>query len=105
MELHGPYVVQMAFKGVQAFFLFEVPELHLVVVTARGEQRLGPVELDASDWAFVLLEGIDQGLHVVVPELDHAVVQGGQDPVSCRVETYSFDPVAVCLKLYQHIYR
>jgi hypothetical protein len=32
MELYSSDVVQMAFKGVQAFFLFEVPEFDLVVV-------------------------------------------------------------------------
>ena len=63
-----------------------VPYLDLVVISARHKKRLLLVEANATDRAIVLIKLVDQSAHAVVPQLNHAIVQGGQNPWSLGVE-------------------
>jgi hypothetical protein len=46
------------------------PDLDLVIVTARDEQGLRFVEVDATNRAIVFLEPVNQCAHSIVPELN-----------------------------------
>lgn len=70
VEEDGSDIVKMAVEGEQAAPGLVGPDLDLVVVTARDEERLGLVEIDTSDGAIVFLEAINQCSHSVIPELD-----------------------------------
>ncbi len=78
------------------------PHLDLVVVPARDEKRLLVVEADAPDRPLVLVKLLEEGAHAVVPQLDDAVVQRGQDPGSLRVEGQALHPGGLGLELGQH---
>jgi hypothetical protein len=67
VEEHRPNVVEMAIKRKLAPSLLIGPDLDLVIVTAGHEERLGFVEVNASNWAIVFLETVDQGAHAIVP--------------------------------------
>lgn len=53
----------------------------------------------------MLVEAINEGVHAVVPELDHAAVQTRQDPWPLAVETQALHSIALRLKLGQHFLR
>ena len=61
--------------------------------TSGHEQRLRVVKVHASHGPVVLVESIDEGSHAVVPQLDHAAVQRGEDPWPLRVERQALDAV------------
>jgi hypothetical protein len=86
VELHRPDVVQVAQKREQAAPQLVRPDLDAVVVAARREEWLRGVEVDAADWAVVLVEAVDEGAHAVVPELVmlRFGVNGGGGGVSAR---------------------
>ena len=69
VKLHRPDVVEVAQQREQAAAQLVRPDLDAIVVAARGEERLGGVEVDAADGAVVLVEAVDEGSHAVVPEL------------------------------------
>jgi hypothetical protein len=60
--------------------------------TSGHEEGLGGVEVDAPHWAVVLVKAVDQRAHAVVPQLDDAAVQGGQDPWALGVEGQALHP-------------
>lgn len=43
------------------------PHLDLVIIPPRNEERLGFVEVDASDWSIMLFEAVDKCPHTIVP--------------------------------------
>jgi hypothetical protein len=61
------------------------------------------VEVDAPDGPVVLVEAVEEGAHAVVPHLDDAAVEAGQDPWAARVEGKALDPVALGLELGEHL--
>jgi hypothetical protein len=48
---------------------------------------------------------VKQSAHAVVPQLDDAIVQGGQDPWPDRMEAQAFDAIALALELSKHLSR
>jgi hypothetical protein len=60
------------------------------------------VEVDAAHGALVLLVLFQQRAHAVVPQLDHAVVQRGEDPGPLGVEGEALHAVALGVKLGEH---
>lgn len=60
------------------------------------------MEVHAADGPVVLVEAVEQRAHPVVPELDDAVVQRGEDPGPHRVEGEALHPVRLGLELGQH---
>jgi hypothetical protein len=54
--------------------------LDLVVIATTDEERLGGMEVNASDWAIVLVELINHGSHSVVAELEHSRVKARKHP-------------------------
>jgi hypothetical protein len=60
--------------------------------TSGDEEGLGGVEVDAAHGAVVLIKAVDQCAHAVVPQLDDAAVQGGQDPWALGVEGQALHP-------------
>lgn len=73
MEEDCADVVKMAIEGEQTSSCLVVPDLDLVVIAARNEQRLCLVEVDSSNWAVVLFKSVDQGSHAIVPQPVHTV--------------------------------
>ena len=76
--------------------------LDFVIVSSAREQRLIRVKVHPSDGSVVFVESIDQGSHAIVPQLDDAGVQRGEDPRPLRVERQAFHPVRFRLELGQH---
>jgi hypothetical protein len=62
-------------------------------VTSGDEEGLRLMEVDTADRTVVLVEAVDEGSHAVVPQLDHAAVQGCQDPWPLGVEGQALDAV------------
>ena len=60
------------------------------------------MKMDTTDRTFVLVESIDQSAHTIIPELDHATVQTGEDPWAFGVEGEALDSVTLRLELRQH---
>ena len=61
------------------------------------------MEVDAANRPVVLVEAVEEGAHAVVPHLDDAAVEAGQDPWAARVEGEALDPVAFGLELGEHL--
>lgn len=70
--------------------------------TSRDEERLRFVEVDAADGAVVFVESVDEGSHPVIPELDYAAMEAGQDPWPLAVEAQPFYPITLRLEFRQH---
>ena len=60
------------------------------------------MKMNTTNRSFVLVESIDQSTHTVIPELDHATVQTGEDPWPFGVEGEALDSVTLRLELRQH---
>jgi hypothetical protein len=73
---------------------FIVPDFDLKIIAARDEEGLSEVEVDASDWAFVFVEGVEQCAETVVQKLDLTGVEGCQGPGTFRVECDAFYTLA-----------
>ena len=58
--------------------------------------------MDSTNRAIVLVETVDQSAHAVVPELDDAAVQAGQDPWPSRVKAQTLHAITLGLELRQH---
>ena len=54
MEFNGSDVVKMASEREQATFLFVIPNFDFVIVSTRNEQRLWPMETNASYGSYYL---------------------------------------------------
>ena len=54
VKLYCSHIINMPGKGEETFLLFIVPHSHFVVIPSTGEQRLGKVEINASDRPYVL---------------------------------------------------
>lgn len=67
VEEDRPHVVQVAVQGEETSPGLIRPDLDLVVVPSRDEQRLSLVEVDASDRTIMFLETIDEGSHTIIP--------------------------------------
>lgn len=61
------------------------------------------MEINAPDWAIVLLEAVYEGSHAVVPELDGRRVQRDQDPWALRVEGNALCARGFAFELGQHV--
>ena len=67
VEEDGPNVIQVAIESEEASSALIRPDLDLVVVPTRYEQRLCFMEVYASNGPIVLLEPIYQGSHAIIP--------------------------------------
>jgi len=103
VELHSANVIKVPMKCEEAALSLVVPDLNLIIITSGHEERLRGVEVDASDGPVVLVEAVEEGAHAVVPHLDDAAVEAGQDPWAARVEGEALDPVALGLELGEHL--
>lgn len=74
MELGRAHIVQVAEQGEDATTLLVIPHLDLEIVSAGNEQGLLAVEGDAPHWSIVFIELLQECVHSVVPQLDHAIV-------------------------------
>lgn len=63
------------------------------------------MKVDAPDWSIVLIESVYERAHPVVPELNNAAVQAGENPWPARVKAQPLHPIALGLKLGQHCAR
>lgn len=82
VEENGSDVVEMAVEGEKASSSLVGPDLDLVIVASRNEERLGLVEVDTSNRSIVFLEAINQGSHSVIPKLDGRGVKRYENPWS-----------------------
>lgn len=64
------------------------PDLDLVIISPRYEERLCLVEVNAPDRAIMLFESVNQGAHAVIPQLDRRGVERNENP-------WSGEPVSV----------
>jgi hypothetical protein len=64
---HGSNVVQMAIERKETSSALVGPNLDLVVIAPRHEQRLRFVEVYASDRPVMLFETVYQSAHAVIP--------------------------------------
>ena len=94
VEHDGADVVQVAQQGEETAAQLVVPHLDLVVIAARHKEGLRVVEVHAAHGALVLLVLFQQRAHAVVPQLQHAIVQRGQDPGALGVEAQPLDAIA-----------
>lgn len=69
MELNRSDVVQVTQKSEKTSPQFVVPNLNLVVVTARNNQRLVRMKVNSTYWAFVLFKAINYSSYTVVPSI------------------------------------
>ena len=67
VEEDGPNVIQVAIEGEETSSALIRPDLDLVVVPTRYEQRLCLMEVYASNGPIMLLEPIYQGSHAIIP--------------------------------------
>ena len=102
MEKHGPNIIHMSIQRDYTPFELIVPDLDLKIISARNKQRLGQMEIDASDRALVFVEGLQQSAQAVVQQLDLPGVQGGQCPGTFRVERDTFYTLAFRVEFSQH---
>ena len=86
VEENGSNVVEMAVKGEEASSGLVGPDLDLIIVASRNEERLGLVEIDTSNRSIMFLEAINQGSHTVIPELDSRGVKRYEDPWSGKLD-------------------
>ena len=77
--------------------------LDLVIIAARNEQRLLIMEAYSSHGTFVLFELFEQCAHTIVPQLDDATMQRGENPGPSRVETHPFDTGRLRLEFCKHL--
>lgn len=63
------------------------------------------MKVNAPNGSIVLVEAINKGAHTIIPELDHAAVETGQDPWPLGVKAQPFHSIALRLKLRQHFYN
>lgn len=70
--------------------------------TSRDEERLGLMEVDATNRPIMLVKAVNKSAHSVVPELDHPAVQAGKDPWPLAMKAQPFHPITLRLKLRQH---
>lgn len=82
VEEHRTDVIQVTVEGEEASSCLVRPHLDLVVVAAGDEERLSPVEVDATDRTIMLFKSINQGAHTIIPKLNGGRVQGDEDPWS-----------------------
>ena len=102
VEKRRSNVIQMSQQGEQTLSVLVIPDFDLVIVATADEERLGLVEMDASDGPVVFVELVDQRLHAVVPQLDDARVQRGQDPRPLTVEGQAFHSSRFRFEFRQH---
>jgi hypothetical protein len=102
VELHGADVVEVAEERKEAAAQLVVPNLDLIIVAARHEERLHRVKADTAHRAVVLVKPVQQRAHAVVPELHNAVVKRGEHPGPAGVEGQALHPVALGLELGEH---
>lgn len=95
----------MSKQGKQTSVSFVIPHLDLVIISSGHEERLCDVEVDAPDGPVMLVEAVDECPHPVVPQLDDAAVEAGEDPWPLAVEAEALDSVALGLELCQHRVR
>lgn len=57
------------------------------------------MKVNTANGAIMLVKAVDESVHTVVPELDHATVKTGQDPWPFAMETQSLNPITLRLKL------
>lgn len=67
MEENGSDVIEMAVEGEEAAAGLVGPNLDLIVVTARDEEGLRPVEVNSAHRTIVFFESINQCSHAVIP--------------------------------------
>ncbi len=67
VEEDGTDIVQMPVQGEQTSSGLIRPHFDLVIVSARHEEGLGPVKVDATDWPIMLLKSVNERSHAVVP--------------------------------------
>ena len=60
------------------------------------------VKMNTTNRSVVFLKRIDQSSHTIIPELDGASVQTGENPWSFRVKAQTSNLVATGLELGQH---
>lgn len=72
------------------------------IQTSGNEKRLRFVEVNAANGTVVLVESVNEGAHAVIPELDHAAVETGEDPWPLAVKAQSFHSIALGLEFRQH---
>ena len=62
-------VIEMAVKCKEASPGLIRPYLDFIIVSARHEQWLSLVKVNAAHWPVMFLESVDQGSHSVIPKL------------------------------------
>lgn len=67
MEEYRAHVVEMPVQGEKTSPGLKTPDLNLVVVASRDEERLCRVEVDAANRSIVLFKAINQRSHAIIP--------------------------------------
>lgn len=61
------HIVKVTIEGEETSSRLVGPDFDFVVVSARNEQRLGLVKINATDWAIMLFKSVNQCTHTIVP--------------------------------------
>lgn len=102
MKINRPDVVKMPDQRKDTASEFVVPNLDFVIITTRDEKRLGAMEIDSTNRSFMFVKAIDERAHTIIPKLNGAIVQTGEDPWTGRVEREALDAITLRFKLGQH---
>ena len=81
---------------------FIIPYFDLVVITTGYKQWLLGMKVYSSDRAFMLVKLLYHGVQSVIPQLDAAGMQAGQNPWPLWVETEPFHARRFRFKLCKH---
>ena len=74
MKLHGSDVVEVAQEREEAAPELVVPHFNLVIISARDNEWLDFVEVNAANWTVVLVEALQQNTHAAARG-EHSVRQ------------------------------
>lgn len=92
MEEYSPHIVKVAVECEQASSALIRPNLDLVVVSSRNEERLCFVKVYASDRTIMFLESVDQCTHAIVPQLDGRRMQRNENPWPDQCQSPNAEP-------------
>lgn len=70
MKKHSSNIIQVTVECEDTSPCLVRPNLDLVVIAARYEERLRLVKVDASDRSIMLFESINESSHPIIPQLD-----------------------------------
>ena len=63
------------------------------------------MKINPAHGSVVLVKLVDDSAHLIVQQMNHTIVKGGEDPRTRGVERYAFDTVGFELEFCQHSFN